>query len=172
MTILFIFGLAFPGMLTAWWLLFPGVVGRSAVRLERSPWKAFWTGAAALVLAFIPIVILLALPFGPAKFLGWAGALLLLAFSSLGSAGLAAHLGLRLSQRSGALSPAAGFVRGAFVLEMAVLFPLIGWFLVLPLTVFISLGAALLGFVSRAAPEVVSGPAQAQGGHLNEHQPA
>ncbi|MBK8794074.1 MAG: hypothetical protein IPN59_13335 [Holophaga sp.] len=162
LTILIIFGLAFPGLLTAWWLLFPALVGRSAYRLERSPWKAFWSGAIVLALALIPIVILLALPFGPAKFLGWAGALVLLAFSSLGSAGLAAHLGARLAQRSAALSPAAAFVGGAFILEMAVLFPLIGWLLVFPLTVFTSFGAVLLAFVKRTAPEVEAAPVQTQ----------
>lgn len=150
---LLIFGIAFPGMLTAWWLLFPATVERARMRLEQTPWQCFWFGGILTAAAVIPTVILLALPFGPAKFLGWALIVIALAFSSLGSAGIAAKMGERLIEKSSA-SPAAAFVRGAIVLELAVFFPVLGWLLVFPLTIVTGLGAtgfALLRWVPKKA---------------------
>ncbi len=162
---LLIFGIAFPGLLTAWWLLFPATVERAQTRLDQTPWQCFWFGGILTAAAVIPIVILLILPFGPAQFLGWALMVIVLAISSLGSAGIAAKMGNRLVETSHA-SPAAAFVRGAIALELAVFFPLLGWLLVFPLTIVTALGAtgfALLRWVPKTtlAKVVESSPAQA-----------
>jgi hypothetical protein len=154
---LLIFGIAFPGLLTAWWLLFPASVERARMRLEHTPWQCFWFGGLLTAAAVIPIVILLVLPFGPAQFLGWTLIVLVLAVSSLGSAGIAAKMGQRLAEKS-ALSPAAAFLQAAIALELAVFFPLLGWLLVFPLTVVTALGAtgfALLRWVPKATPAPV-----------------
>ncbi|NOH01651.1 MAG: hypothetical protein HND47_06660 [Chloroflexi bacterium] len=98
--ILLIIGIAFPAMLTAWWLLFPSLIARAQTRVEKTPWQTFWLGLILIVAAAIPIVILLALPFGPAKFIGWILLGASLAISTIGSAGIAAHLGARLSKHS------------------------------------------------------------------------
>lgn len=162
---LLIFGIAFPGLLTAWWLLFPATVERAQTRLEQTPWQCFWFGGIITAAVVIPTVILLVLPFGPAKFLGWTLMVVTLAVSSLGSAGIAAKMGKRLVETSHA-SPAAAFVRGAIALELAVFFPLLGWLLVFPLTIVTALGAtgfALLRWVPKTTPAKVveSSPAQA-----------
>ena len=128
--ILLILGIAFPAMLTAWWLLFPSLVARSQMRVERTLTRTFWMGLVIVIALAIPMVILLALPFGPAKFIGWILLAASLALSSIGSAGIAAHLADRLSQQS-SLSPSGAFVRGAIVLELAAFFPNRG--MVLPL---------------------------------------
>lgn len=155
--ILLIFGIAFPGLLTAWWLLFPTIVERAQTRLDQTPWQCFWFGGILTAAAVIPVVVLLILPFGPAKFLGWTLIVLTLAISSLGSAGIAAKMGKRLTEISGT-GPAAAFVRGAIALELAVFFPLIGWLLVFPLTIVTALGAtgfALLRWVPKVTPAPV-----------------
>ncbi len=162
---LLIFGIAFPGLLTAWWLLFPATVERAQTRLEQTPWQCFWFGGIITAAVVIPTVILLVLPFGPAKFLGWTLMMVTLAVSSLGSAGIAAKMGKRLVETSHA-SPAAAFVRGAIALELAVFFPLLGWLLVFPLTIVTALGAtgfAVLRWAPKTAPAKVaeSSPAQA-----------
>ncbi len=162
---LLIFGIAFPGLLTAWWLLFPATVERAQARLDQTPWQCFWFGGIITAAVVIPTVILLVLPFGPAKFLGWTLIVVVLAISSLGSAGIAAKMGKRLVETSKA-SPAAAFVRGAIALELAVFFPLLGWLLVFPLTIVTALGAtgfALLRWVPKTAPVKVveSSPSQA-----------
>jgi uncharacterized protein involved in cysteine biosynthesis len=162
---LLIFGIAFPGMLTAWWLLFPASVERARMRLDQTPWQCFWFGGILTAAAVIPTVILLALPFGPAKFIGWTLIVIVLAFSSLGSAGIAAKMGERFAQQSNA-SPAAAFVRGAIALELAVFFPVLGWFLVFPLTIVAALGAtgfALLRWVpKKTVSHLAADPAAAQ----------
>lgn len=154
---LLIFGIAFPGLLTAWWLLFPATVERAQARLDQTPWQCFWFGGILTAAAVIPIVVLLILPFGPAQFLGWTLIVVVLAVSSIGSAGIAAKMGKRLVETSNA-SPAAAFVRGAIVLELAVFFPLLGWLLAFPLTIVTALGAtgfALLRWVPKATPAPV-----------------
>ena len=142
-------GISFPGLLTSWWLLFPATVQRAQTRLERNPWKCFWLGGVISAAIILPTVILLSLPFGPAKFLGWSIIALTLAVSSLGSAGIAATMGERLAQKSNT-SPATAFVFGAIALELAVVFPVLGWFLVLPLSTVTALGATGFALLDRA----------------------
>jgi hypothetical protein len=159
---LLIFGIAFPGLLTAWWLLFPATVERAQTRLDQTPWQCFWFGCILTAAAVIPIVILLILPFGPAQFFGWTLIVVVLAVSSLGSAGIAAKMGKRLGETSHA-SPAAAFLRGAIILELAVFFPLLGWLLVFPLTIVTALGAT--GFtLLRWVPKTALTPIKAEPG--------
>lgn len=127
--ILLIIGLAFPAMLAALWLLFPALISRAQTRVEKTPWATFWMGLGVMIVFIIPVVILLALPFGLAKFFGWVLIGLLLAISAIGSAGIAAHLGKRLSLNSN-FSQLSGFIRGAVILELAAFFPLLGWLFV------------------------------------------
>ena len=149
--ILLIIGIAFPAMLTAWWLLFPSLVARAHSRVERTPWSAFWLGLILMIAVTLPIVILLALPFGPAKFFGWILIGAALTISTIGAAAIAAHLGTRLSKHS-SLTPLSGFIRGAVLLELAAFFPVIGWLFVWIPIILISFGAtgfALLNWVPR-----------------------
>ena len=150
--ILLILGVAFPAMLTAWWLLFPNLIGRAQTRIEKSPVSTFWMGLLVLVGFFLPILILFSLPFGPAKFIAWILLGASLAFSSIGSAGIAAHLGGRLKLTGDGYSPLNAYIRGAVVLELAAFFPVIGWlFMWIPLLI-TSFGAtafALLNWMPR-----------------------
>jgi hypothetical protein len=163
--VLLIFGIAFPGMLISWWLLFPSTVERARLRLERTPWQSFWFGGILTAAFVIPVIILLALPFGLAKFLGWATVAVVLTLSSLGAAGIAAKMSERIAQISTA-SPFSAFLRGAIALELAVFFPVLGWFIIFPLTIVTSIGAtgfALLCWSPRPiqAPAASPNPVQA-----------
>lgn len=158
--ILLSLGITFPGLLAAFWLLFPASVERARLRLDDTPWQCFWLGGVILALAVVPTVVLLALPFGPAKFVGWALIVLVLTFSSIGAAGIAAKMAERLAAgRSAGGSPAAAFVRSALAMELAMVFPGLGWFIVLPLVVVVSLGAtgfALLHWLPKKVPALES----------------
>jgi hypothetical protein len=145
--ILLIIGVAFPAMLTAWWLLFPSVVSRAQARVEQTPWSTFGMGLVLLIVLTIPIVVLLALPFGPAKFAGWLLLAAALAVSSIGSAGIAAHLGTRLTRQS-SISALSGFVRGSVILELAAFFPVLGWFFIWPLLIIMAFGATGFAFLN------------------------
>jgi hypothetical protein len=146
-------GIIFPGKLTAWWLLFPATVERAQVRLERTPWRCFWLGGLVTIILLIPITTLLALPSGLFKLAGVTLLLSALALAGLGAAGLVAKMGEQLQHRaSGGLSPAAAFVRAAVALELAAAFPIIGWFVVIPVTIGTAVGAtafALLRWMPR-----------------------
>jgi len=164
--ILLIIGVAFPAMLTAWWLLFPSLISRAQNRVEKTPMQSFWMGLAIVVAVAIPVIILLALPFGPAKFIGWILLAAALALSSIGSAGIAAHLGARLTNQ-GNFSTLSGFIRGSVILELAAFFPLIGWLFVWIPMLIIAFGAtafALLNWMPREKIQpvsVVTSPSQA-----------
>ena len=150
--VLLLIGIAFPALLTVLWLLFPTLIARAQTRVERSLAASFWLGLVVVIALTIPIVILLALPLGPAKALGWFLLGLALAMSSIGSAGIAAHLGERMNRAGGNYPPLNAFIRGAVVLELAAFFPVIGWLFVwIPLLV-TSFGAtafALMNWMPR-----------------------
>jgi hypothetical protein len=157
--ILLTLGIAFPGMLTALWLLFPAPVERARVRVEQTPWACFWAGLLIVFAVALTVVILMALPIGPAKALGWIILASAFTISSFGSAGISAHMGKRLA-RLNSMGPLAAFVRGAVVLELAAFFPILGWLFVWPLALIVAFGAtgfALLNWmprgVIRTAPE-------------------
>jgi hypothetical protein len=128
------------------------------LRLEKTLSRTFWMGLLVVIALATPIATLLALPFGPAKFLGWILLATSLALSSIGSAGMAAHLADRLSQRSDVTALGA-FVRGAVVLELAAFFPVIGWFFLWPLLLITAFGAtafALLNWLPREKAQASS----------------
>jgi len=157
--ILLIISLAFPSMLTAWWLLFPSVIARAQVCVEKTLFRTLWLGLVIVIALAIPIVILLALPFGPAKFLGWILLAVSLALSSIGSAGIAAHLSERMKQTGSNYSPLSAFIRGSVVLELAAFFPVLGWFFLWPLALITAFGAtgfALLNWLPREKTQIPS----------------
>lgn len=159
-------GIVFPGMLTAWWLMFPRVVGRAAECLDQSAWSCLAIGAALAAAATISSAALAAVPLGLIKVFGLLLGIAALGLASLGAAGVAALLGGRLTDRSGAgLSPLAGFLRGALALELAAAFPLIGWLLTIPAITLLSLGAAsraVLGVRGQQRPSAAGLAAESQ----------
>jgi len=160
-------GIVFPGMLVAWWLLFPRIVARASRAVDRSPWSSLGIGLALAVIIGLLAGLLGAIPLGFFKFLSLLLIACTLGLASVGAAGVAGLLGSRLAERSGRkLSPFAGFLRGALALELAAAFPLIGWLLTIPLVTLISLGAAARSLLSpsraeqpAAAPRPAESPA-------------
>src|SRR3972149_1637189 len=80
-------GIAFPGMLVAWWLLFPRVVARASGCLDRSPWSCFGIGLGLAVAVAVLAGTLSAVPLGLFKFFGLLLTVLALGLASLGAAG-------------------------------------------------------------------------------------
>ena len=157
--ILLIISVAFPCMLAAWWLLFPSLITRAQTRVEKSLASSFWLGLVTLIVVTIPIVILLSLPIGPAKFAGWILLAASLALSSIGSAGIAAHLAEQMKRAGNGFTSLGGFIRGAVILELAAFFPVLGWFFLWPLALITALGAttfALLNWMPRETSQIPS----------------
>jgi hypothetical protein len=163
--ILLTLGIVFPGLLTAWRLLFPATVERARLRLELTPWLCFWLGGVATAVLVVPIVVLLSLPVGPAKLAGYAGIVAALSLASLGAAGLAAKMASQMQSAtqwqgaSQAASPLGAFVRATVALELAAAFPIIGWFIVVPITTVTALGATIFALL-RWVPARAVAPSQ------------
>ena len=160
--ILLIIGIAYPALLSAWCLLFPTTVESARLRLERTPGKSFWLGLAALIGFLIPILILINLPSGFLKFLGFVTIGVMLVLSSIGAAGLASRFADKLN-RLGNFSAIGSFVRGAVIIELASILPVLGWFIFLPIAIVTSLGAsvfALLNWNPKSTAPAVEVPAQ------------
>lgn len=139
--ILLIISIAFPAMLSLWWLLFPNLITRAQTRVEKTLSRTFWLGFVIVIVVTIPIIVLMALPFGPAKFFGWILLAVALALSSIGSAGIAAHLGERIKRTGTILTPLSAFIRGAVILELAAFFPVLGWLFLWPILLITAFGA-------------------------------
>jgi hypothetical protein len=140
-------GIAFPGLLSGAWLLFPDQVGRARVRAVATPWRSFFLGVGGVLLVAILVMILNAIPLGITKL-----AAALIVFGAFAvrpwAASVAADMGDRLRGLSSvSLTPAGAFVRGAVALELAAIFPIVGWFLVIPAMLLLGFGAGLFGLL-------------------------
>ncbi len=157
------------GLLVAWpclviWfaLMFPNPVRRSRERLEAAPGLCMFTGAALALLLGGLAVVLINLPNGLVKLAGYAILAVLLIGATLGAAGMVRLLGERLEPLCGSVSPLGVLIRGAALTELASLFPVIGWFLFLPVATLANLGAGVLGLARRReAPHSMAMPAYA-----------
>ena len=151
-------GIAFPGFLTAWWLIAPQKVALAGRRLAAGPKRSVGMGVFAAIIFAIPIGILFALPMAFSSFLGAGLIVLVLTFAGLGVAGLAAHMASHLVSRSESITELASFLRAALALELAAAFPFIGWFIVIPVCLLAGLGAASFAFLGWEAKQPEEGP--------------
>lgn len=130
-------------------ILFGRRTMRAQARVEQAPVKTILLGAAmTLILGFI-VVALLNQPNPLGKLIGWVIYLLMLVVTAIGLSGLAGLLARHLAQMEPSLSPYGALSRAAFICVVAMLLPIFGWFVVAPLTLFVSLGAGTLATLER-----------------------
>ena len=91
------------------------------------------------------------------QFMGVSTLFLLVSLAILGSAGLASLIGHRLNSPQDAHQPWKRVYRGAIVLAITFVFPLVGWFLVLPVTFLSGFGAALMSLKWRKKQSAAPG---------------
>lgn len=140
-------------VMVAYWLLsealFPEMVDRARAQYSRRPIKTTLSG----VLFAIPCLIV-ALPLAStgnplAKFIGVAIMLTMLLVALMGSAGLTRHIGHQLPSPADERQPWKRVLRGGIVLSLTFVLPLVGWFMVLPVTLVSGFGAAILAWRGR-----------------------
>jgi hypothetical protein len=132
--------------------LWPNRVERAAERCAARPILSFIVG--------LPIVIATVwISGGLAKLAGPPGsilAMLLLTvgyfYSSVGTAGLATHVGKRLESPVDDLRPWRATLRGGLTLALSFLVPFIGALVVLPIAIMVGTGANTLSFFARRKP--------------------
>ena len=160
-------GIAFPGLLTGSWLLFPAAVGRARVRIGATPVRSFFFGVASVILTAVLVALLNALPLGITKLAGTLIVFGAFGVATLGSAAIADEMGDRLREQGlPSISRAGAFLRGAVALELAAIFPIVGWFLVIPGVLLAGYGAGVFALLhwlprGRLAPRPEAVPAQA-----------
>ncbi len=131
-------------------LMLPGPVGRARRRIEAKPAAHFFLG-----LLFWGLTLLVSLGLisagkhGLLQLLGWILAAPMLGGSIVGGAALAGMLGDRIAPKMRTESPMLALVGGALCNSLAMLLPVIGWFVFLPLAGMVSIGAGMLGIFSR-----------------------
>lgn len=151
--------LGFYAITVSYWLLaaglFPTFVQRASDKYGTHPVKTLLVG----LLTFGPIQLLgwalTSAPNPAVKIVGMTILLLSLLLAYMGSAGLAQRIGEGLKAEIDERSPWRRILRGSLVLGLSFNLPLLGWFVVLPLTLISGFGAF---FLSRRAdvPVVVT----------------
>jgi hypothetical protein len=129
----------------SYWLaahaLFPDLTDRCRQRIKAAPWKQALIGLAWTIPATAGGVALLNVPNPLLKFSGATIVLLLILAGLVGSSALAAQIGFGLANPSDQTQPWRRVLRGGMVLGLTFIFPLIGWLLILPLSLVIGVGA-------------------------------
>ena len=140
----------------SYWLLFEAlfkrVVERASVAYEAHPYRVTLLGALVGVPVFGVSLALL----NSAAGLKLAGVILMSALflvGLLGSAGLARLVGARLASATDTAYPWRRVLRGGIVLSITFVFPIVGWFVMLPLTLASGVGAVLLSRMSQRSAE-------------------
>lgn len=158
----------FLGMLLAFsglWLLcrglWPGAVERAAERCTKRIWPYFLAGIPLTLVTIILSRILLVL--GPVgKIAGVGLVCLYLLQAHTGVSGLVTAIGRRLPSSFDERSPWRATLRGGIALELTYLFPILGWFVVLPASIIIGTGAINVGLLSRLRIQTTTQPELAQ----------
>ncbi|MGD8632741.1 MAG: hypothetical protein PVF85_04165 [Anaerolineales bacterium] len=150
--------IAYPGLLLAWRMIFPDFVSRARSRVAVSAWASLGLGVAAGLPVVIASIFLISLPAPFIRLVGAILAVFALTLASLGAAGLTSVMGERLNDLPGGHYSAPGAqVRAAVALELAAVFPFIGWLLVLPLGTLTCFGAGVYSLFSRKGGEMLLG---------------
>jgi hypothetical protein len=145
--------LAFPGLWVLCRGLWPRGVAKAAAVCGKGLIKPFLAGLPlTVVMLFIAAVLG---NFGPAgKIAAVAMVCLYLMIANCGVAGLVTVVGERLAEPSGNFDsqpPWRATLRGSIVLGLASLWPILGWFVILPVAMITGCGANLLSLLQAFA---------------------
>ena len=154
--------LSLPAFLVGLNLLLPQVTKRAQTRLTQTPGRCFLLGVPVTAAFALWITIISQVSFGPIQATAYVAAIVGMGVGTIGAAGLTRLLAHRLHDISDTAPELTHLLRGAVIYELACLFPIVGWFLFIPLMGVTLVGAAtfaLLGWLPK--PQiVVSAPTQ------------
>ena len=157
--------LGFYVIMLSYWLvayaLAPKLVSGSRASFENTPWKNILVGLAVGVPITVVGFLLFAIPNPAFKILGFGVTLLPLLMGLLGSAGLCEKIGFGLSMAKDEGQDWLRVRRGGIVLGLTFIFPLLGWFLVMPLVLISGIGALFLSWRAGRREVVMPPPIQA-----------
>lgn len=124
--------------------LAPGLTERARVRFAKRPWLPLLLGTAVSVPWVVASLVLLNIQSSPIKFAGAVLGCLWLLVGLIGGSAMAQHVG-----RAGSEAPPSWVhtVRGGLLISLTWVLPLVGWLIMLPLTLATGVGCLLLGLV-------------------------
>ncbi|HEX9925894.1 MAG TPA: hypothetical protein VGD99_24775 [Anaerolineae bacterium] len=152
--LIMLIGLCLGALLAVLAALLPAAGRRSQAALLRSPWRAFFIGLANYLFLGGISLILLNTEVRPLALVGVIIAAALISITLIGLTGLVTLTGERLAAlRSRETSPFSHLVWGTVTVTLAGLLPFIGWFLLAPVLLMVSFGAAVLAWRNRKHKE-------------------
>ena len=134
--------LAFPALWLVCLGIWPALTENAVAVCRKSLPKSFFLGLPIAVSAFIFSQLLTKAegPAGQMLPVIWLG--LFLIFAQAGNVGVATLIGERLTSPAYVQRPWLRTLRGGIALELSWLLPFVGWFIILPVSICIGLGAA------------------------------
>ena len=151
--------LTLPALLVALNMLLPGLTSRVQIRLEETPRKSFFLGAPVTAVFALWVALTTSTGNGAIAALGYIAALFWMGLGTIGAAGMSRLLAERITIWSEPRSRLIHLLRGAFVYELACLFPIVGWLLFAPVAGITVIGAAifaLLKWIPQRQPLVIT----------------
>ena len=138
--------------------LAPQITDRARLRFARRPWLPTILGLVISVPWVIASLVLLNLPFSGAKFAGATIGLAWILIALIGGAAIAQHVG------RGSIAANDSWlhtVRGGLLITLTWVLPLVGWLIVLPLTMATGVGCLVLGLLPMRGATTVQAQALA-----------
>jgi hypothetical protein len=137
----------------ALWLLssglWPARVAAAAGACDKRLLRCLAVGVPVVLVAIVLTAIVGKTLGGPGQIAAFLLASLLALYSQVGVAGLVTVVGRRLRSPADAARPWAATLRGGVVLAVSFLLPILGWFVLLPASALIGVGAMTLTLRSR-----------------------
>lgn len=119
----------------------PRLTERAWLRFARRPWLPALIGIGVSLPWVVASLILMNLPMGGAKFAGATLGLLWILCGLVGGAAIAQHVG----QGSGTSEAWVRSVRGGLFITLTWVLPLVGWLIMIPLTLASGVGCLIVG---------------------------
>ena len=143
--------LSFQGLWLLSRSLWPDTVERCTADLSLTLWKPFFVGLPLTVITFILVTQLSKLgSWGGITAVAIVSCYVLLSFT--GVSGLVSVLGARLNDNRGTVRT---MILGGLALELAFVFPIVGWFFVLPISLIVGSGAAVRALVRKPGSKTI-----------------
>ncbi len=142
------------GTMVATCLLFPYKAARLAQTVERRPVTTIVTGFFMIVPAVIVILALANVPNPAVKLLALLGLMIFLLVAAVGASGQIRLLADRIKSTSGEMKMFPALGRAAAIMILVLNIPLVGWFLMAPLSLMAGIGSLTMTlFRPSAQPE-------------------
>ncbi len=130
-------------------LMFPAKTRAARRVVEASPWSCVLIGLG--LAAFVVFAVALAANPNPGvKLAGTTMYLAVLCLGVVGGSGLSQLVGERIQPMDPTLAPYRALARGAGLIVVGGLLPLVGWFVFAPVTLIVSMGAGLRALFTRS----------------------